>query len=295
MSSFLAVLAAFFLALQGSLMAGVYRKFDRLSIVCFRGLSLGLSMFPLLYFVPQTAFTLAKPSFPQLVGAALITACANTCSAESYKRLAVGFASALGFSSAAVFGVLIDIFYFKNSIRIDQLLLIAGIVVTLLVLSRSGKETVLVREGRMGVGISFSLIFGAFIAVAFAIVGELSIASHPFLVGYCWEFMIGLCAGGLAMFRRVVFRGEGVAKIQRETFLKILLFARPTAVGTGLYLTALTSGPLSIVMAVLSIAMIFSMLFGWILYQERFSFRQIQLMCLITAFVGMLHLRSSVP
>ena len=279
------ILSAFFLALQGALMAVHFRNIDELSTVAYRGLSLGISFAPLLLLVPEEAFgTFLSTQIPMLLFAGFIAAFANTCAGISLRKLTVALANTIGFSAAALMSLLIDVFVYERSFSLYQLGLIALLFVTLFFFSVGDGKRSLVREGGILVGVGYAAVFGFLIGIAGAMVGELSKGSHPFVIGYTWEVAIGTFALFYCFVRKAL-GGEGFSVIPLRTFGSILLYASPTAAGTGLYLYALTLGPLAIVSALQSTIMVFSLFFGALIFKERFGSRELILLLVITSLV----------
>ncbi|MCB0329160.1 MAG: DMT family transporter [Bdellovibrionales bacterium] len=289
---FLALLASFFLALQGALMAAHYRSMDELSAVAYRGLSLGITFLPLLFFVPRSAFALLPGQLPYLLLAAAIAGIANTFAAFSMRILVISLGNAIGFSTAAFVGAVIDAAVYGKFLSREEVVVIVLLLVALYFFSRGSGSVQLVREGRLITGVLCGVLFGVLIGIAFAIVGELSKASHPFLVGYCWELLIGVCSIVFALGRGVTHR-RGLESISLRRFWGIAWAAAPTALGTGLYMYALSTGPLALVSALLSTTMVFSMIFGLLFYKEKFGMREVVLLLIITVLLALLKICAS--
>ena len=115
----------------------------------------------------------------------------------------------------------------------------------------------------------------------------------PFLVGYSWELLIGLCVLTFGLGKGAL-TGKGIQAVSLKTFQSILVAAAPTALGTGFFMYALSIGPLGLVSALLSTSMVFTLIFGAYLYNERFGVRQVGLLIVITALIFGLKLVSPV-
>ena len=97
-----ALIATIAYAIQGTLMASYYRSMDQLSAVAYRGLSLGLSMLPLLLFVPSVDFGNVPSVAGSILIASVCAALGNLYIARAYCDLPVGIASGMAMSCAAL-------------------------------------------------------------------------------------------------------------------------------------------------------------------------------------------------
>jgi drug/metabolite transporter (DMT)-like permease len=290
----IALTATFAYALQGVLMAKVYRQSDRLSSVAYRGLSLLISMSPLLLLVPQSDFIEFSGLLPQLLLAASLAALANWANAIAFVRLPVGIASALSMAFTALFVALLGQVFLDEQLSPQQWLMGAVTLAMVLLLGASQRRGTPLTSSdyRPLSGILASAAYGSLMSYALILVAGMSRASHPFLVGYAWEASIGLMAMLFALARGRVSAKPGFQRISWSRFRQILVFASPTALGTGCYAYAMTLGPLAIAAAILSTMMVFSMLLGWWLLAERPRLRQWAMMSLVCMSVVALKLVS---
>ncbi len=286
----LALLASLGYALQGVLMASYYRGMDRLSAVTYRGLSLGLSMAPLLLFVPAEAWRAWPGMLPLILVAAVLAALGNWCNATAVSCLPIGIANALCMGSVSLTLASLGFLLLGESLSPPQLLWMGLIVAGVLLLGLSRSRPLVTGAGvanRLGRGLLFSGLFGLLLGSAFLLVARAARASHPFLVAYSWEFAIGLCAL-LMVWLRPRVGGAPLQALSGRQFARLLLCAAPTAMGTGLYALAMTLGPVAIAAAIVSSMMVFSTLLSYLLYRERPSRRQVVLMLWICgAVVGL--------
>ena len=127
MSFTLAILAMLGYSLQHTLMAKHYRNIDPLSAITYRGLSLGITMLPLLCFVAPSAFNELIAIAPSILFAAITCAIGNAYSAASIRCLPVGIACAICTGTLVICITAIDIFYFQE--RISNIILICVAVI----------------------------------------------------------------------------------------------------------------------------------------------------------------------
>ena len=280
----IAILSTIGYSVQSTLMASYYRRMDRLSAVAYRGLSLGITMMPLLLFVPRGQFGRVISFLPHLGAASFVAALANWCMANAYSFLPVGIASALTMSFTAVVVVLLGFIFLAESLTGVQLcfigLILAGVVV-LGVIRSSGP---LPREYSVRRGVINSIVFGLLIGVAFSLIGSVSRQLDPFLAGYSWELIIGVLAICAAVLRRAM-GGAPLQRLSARETLKISLYCAPTAAGTGLFALATTMGAVGIVSAIMSSIMVFNTLFAFLLYREKLTLGQWSVLAFICSMV----------
>jgi drug/metabolite transporter (DMT)-like permease len=284
----LCIFATLGYALQSTLMASVYRSLDRLSAVSYRGLSLALTMSPLLLFVPAGEFQLLPAILPLIFAASLAAALANWCAANAYSHLPVGIAAALSMTFATLCSVAIGYFFFAEALSEMQIFLIGLLSLSVLGLGATKSVGTLPAEYHVPRGIFNSLLFGIGISIGYSLVGAASRAVHPFLVGYLWESIIGVLAFCMTLFRTP----RGLCSIGVRGFLKVALYSAPTVLGTGCYAYAVSIGPIGIATAVLGSMMVFSTLMSRFLYDERLSYVQWGILLAVCALLAVLRLAS---
>ncbi|MCB0325171.1 MAG: DMT family transporter [Bdellovibrionales bacterium] len=273
-------------SLQSTLMTSFYRSIDRLSAVSYRGLSLGMTMAPLLLFVPGEQFS----AFPSVLGlvllASLAAALGNWAAASAFSYLPVGVASALSMSFATLFVVLLGAVLFDEHLSSPQLLLIAALLVGVIALGCSKTTGRRPEEFNLPRGFGSCLLFGVFLGTGYTIIGAASRQSHPFLVGYTWEFTIGLVALALSGWRRG-FRAP-LQWISFRRFGILALYSAPTVLGTGAYALAMTLGPIGIATAIIGTMMVSNTVLAMFLFGERPTRRQWAILLAVCLCVGML-------
>ena len=268
----LAICAMLGHALQTALMAGFYRRFDPLSTCAARGMSLGITMLPLLFLAPAGAlFQLTGHPF-LLLAAALVTAIGNWCAGESYRYMSVGVAAACQQGTMVLTATAIGVFFFSEAISISDA---AGILFILLgnivaVSANAGTTT----SKNVGIGALYCVLFGIFLGSGFSLLTKLSRDVDPLCAAYAWEFSTGLVCTAMVLVRNTLQKNTQ-AKIDFKAFRGILLSASPTAVGTGCYAVAVTLGPIALVTAILSTLVVAAAALSYFLHGERMSRRQI--------------------
>jgi drug/metabolite transporter (DMT)-like permease len=283
----LALAATIAYSVQNALMANCYRTMDRLSTVAYRGLAIGICMVPLLFFVPHEDFARLPLFLGSLLVGALLTAIANLFAARAYSFLPVGVATALLVCFGAIFTAIFGYATLGESLNAWQIFCMTLIFFGTLILGKSKSAGSVPVEYHPGKGLISSIFFGLFISGGFLMLGSLSREMHPFLVGYCWELLIGIIAANLALLRGVFF-SSGLEMISGTNFRKVLLFSSPTIVGTSCYALASALGPLGILTAILASSMVVNSFLGVFFFQEKLSKVQwAVLTCICLAVAGL--------
>jgi drug/metabolite transporter (DMT)-like permease len=281
--------AAFGYALQMTLLASFYRKMDTLAAVAYRGLSLGLTMLPLLWWVPAQDFTRLAAVLPQLGLIWLLTALGNWTIANAVCHLPVGVATALCNGFIAIMAAIVGFVLFQEILSVRQVVMIAAILLTVFGLGWSRSPAGAVISYNITAGLRNALLSGLFLGISFSLVGGLSRQIHPFLIGYAWE----LGTGGIAwlwMQSRAQMTARGASStISLGEFGRVMLAGSPTLVGTGLYALSMTMGPVAIATAVISTQMVFTTLLARLLYKERLTV--LQWLLLAAVCVGVMALK----
>lgn len=285
----IAILAASAYALQGTLMASIYRKMDPLSAISYRGLAIGCTSLPLLFFVPKEDF-LIVPNF--LLGIALcscVGAFGNWFFAHSYKRLPVGVATALVSSFRTITAIGLAVYFLGemlNSVQYAFIGLLLAFIAILSVSRNVASEAQFPRKEVM-LGITFTLFSGIAIGCSMSLIGHTARAVHPLLIVFLWELSIG-CFGFLLSFARSNVTDRKLDRINLATFRKIMLFSSPAVLGSFAFTYASKIGSIAIVSAVLSTATIFATAYALLFYREKLSWKQYAAIgCCCLAIVGL--------
>lgn len=285
----ISLLAAFAYALQGTLMASCYREMEQLSAVAYRGLSLIVSMSPILLLAPAEAYSAIPQFIPSILAASLLAALANLAAAHAYCHLPVGIASSLTMSFATLTTAVLGFFFLNDPVTGEQLLLIGLMLLAIGCLGRSNSTGPLPLKHDPLRGVGYSALFGVLIGSSYGFLTDASQGTHPFIAGFLWETVIG-CIAVLLAFGRRRLGGLGLAPVSPEKFRRILYYSAPTAVGTGCFAYASAGGSIVIASALLSTIMVFSTLLAMVIYREKLSTVQWSLVLIVCALVAGLHL-----
>ena len=285
---FIALFAAFCYALDATLMAKVYRSFDRLSAVAHRGFALTISMAPLLLCVSKAQFVAGAPYLHYMLLACLITAVGNVLVAHAVNFVPVGLASTLGMSVSTLTAAVFGSFVLEQRLSAHAMALGALLLAALVVLGTSGPA-----DGQQHwnyrKGVPLALLFGLLVGIGFSLVAWFANVSHPFWAGYLWEAGIGVSAFVFACGRKLC-GGAGFQWLRARGFGEVFLRCAPTVGGTGGYALAVTLGPLALVAATTSVDVVIVSLLAIPFYGEILSRRQWTLIVIIFMLVSGLKL-----
>jgi len=288
----IALIAAFGYALQFALLASFYRKMDTLSAVAYRGLSLGLSMLPLLWWVPLEQYARFLTAWPLLLPLFLFTAAGDWAIANTVRFLPVGVATALSNGLIAIVASVIGYLFFNELLQDLQMVMMGLVIVSVLLLGFLRSQGSLPREYHIGYGLLYAALAGLFLGCGFCIMAGLSRRYHPFLVGYFWELGTGVMALVVALLRWSV-KKTGLIPLSITESFHLLLASSPTLIGTGCYALSMSMGPMGLASAINSTQMVFTTLLSGLLYREKLTWLQWLSLLLICGLVMGLKLVSS--
>ena len=280
MTFLFALCSAFGYALQNALMTKMYRKLDGLSASCYRGLTLGISMSPLLLLTSPPAVSVPPAGmYAELLAAAILAGIANCIGALLFRLYPIGVANALCQGTFVAATTVLGIVFFSEQLSTMQYLCIMLITAgSVLLAFESGKGL------RLSTGILALVVYGFALGGGFAYVGSLSRRVDPFFVAWAWELSIGvvLAVIGWGRFR---LTGQAMAQISKADAGRILLYCSPTAIGTAGFALAPRDLPLGIVSAIGSTQLVFAAILAAIFSREMLSHRQLGLALLVLVAV----------
>ncbi|MBN2000244.1 DMT family transporter [candidate division KSB1 bacterium] len=280
-----ALTASLAYSLQNVLMAKHYRSMDTLSSVAYRGLTLGISMAPILVFVPRHQFGRIFLFIYPLLGATVLTALGNWAMAKAFRHLSVGIANTLMVSFITIVSAFFSYLFYHEVLSFFQIVLIAAVFITLFWLGASKSSKAMPAEFNVRKGIGYAFLFGLLLGGGITLIGMTSRTLHPFLVGYFWEFSVGITAAVMAFIRGKLFHGVSLVSVNWKQFWIILYCAAPTAIGTGFFALSMTMGPVAVAAAITSTTMVFTTLLAFYIYGEQLSLKQWLLLLLVCALV----------
>ncbi len=272
----LCLLSRFAYAFNDVLVGRLARQRSHVEVAALRGLSLGLTMAPLLLFVPAAAWGGLAARWPSYLLMIAVTAACNVLQNHAARFLPFGLRSAVMLSTISIASVLLGAVFFGERLSSTQALLCL-LLIGAAVLAALGEHAA--HEIRpnipKGAGLAFSA--GLFLSVASVLTKSLAIATHPMLVAWAWEFGAGaiLLAPLAWQWRRGI--PQGVLGRFRSTAVA----ASPTVVGSGASIAALSLGALGLWGAIAGTQVLFTAALGVLWHREVMGARR--WLCFLTA------------
>jgi drug/metabolite transporter (DMT)-like permease len=242
----------------------IARERGRTEVAALRGISLGLTMAPLLAFVSVGAWGALVERWDRLALLVVITAGSNLLQLHSARYLPFGLRAALSVSAVALGGMLLGATLLDEHFRASDLAW-GSLVVVSVVLASLGDHSN--PELRAHVPKGALLALGSALLMSFAawLLLGLSRATDPLLAAWAWEFGSGLVLVPVWLVRH----RRGLDAKLPALFLRVGLAALPTVVGSGASALALTRGPLGLWGALAGTQALFTALLGASQHREK--------------------------
>lgn len=271
-------------AFQNTLLVHHARRIDGLSLAFYRNVSFIVTLSPLLFWSSPGEISAVLSRWPTLLLAATTGGLSLWMMFGSLKYLGTSFSSALTISITTLSTVAFGWAVFDERPSVKMLGLIFLIVAGVLTFGLNYEHFPHL-DSKFLLGVSCALIGGFLNSFSKFTVSVLSRQVGPFASGYFWEISIGIACVVLAVLRQLLY-GQSVYKATPKECLTIALCASPTLIGTGLFCLAVKEGPVAIVGAIGSSALVVVSLLAWSLYGERVTPKQWIAILLILLGVG---------
>lgn len=258
------LLSRFAYSLNDVLVGRLARRYGRMEVAAWRGVSLGLTMSPLLFWVPGAAWGSLGDRWLELLLLVAITGAANLLQLEAARNLPFGLRAAFMIAGIAAGSLILGWVFLGerlSAFQISLALLMVGSSIAAALGSHASHEfKPNIRRGAWFAG-------GAAILMAFVglLVTRLARASSPLLVAWAWEF-----GAGAILVLPVLFRWrDSFATGFPGRFQQIAVASLPTVVGSGASVLALTLGAFGVWGAVAGTQVLFTAMLGVFLHKEK--------------------------
>ena len=268
----LAIISTTAYSLQSSLLVKQARSMDRLSLAVYRMLSLSIILLPMLLGVNTYDYQLLPQLLPHLLLSGICGGIYIWSQFYAVQFIPIGVANSLNQSVRTLCAFLLGYFLLEQTLVTVQALLIVVILLGTSIVA-SAKNPMLHLDNNLKRGVSVSLASGFLGSITFFILGFASKQANPYMIGYFWEFSILIGTLIILSIRRGS-GGKGLQRISTRHFGSIALASSPTLIGTICAALALQQGSLAIFMAIASLSVIFTTIFGRLFYQEKLRFNQ---------------------
>jgi len=240
------------------------RRHGRVEVAALRGVSLGLTMAPLLWFARRGAWSALLGHWVELAVLVSLTACSNVLQLHAARSLPFGLRAAVSVSTVALGGILLGFAVLGEHLGAGELVW-GALVVSSAALAALGDHSSEELRADVPKGTLLALGSSALMAVAALFLLRLSRATDPLLAAWCWEF-----GSGLVLVPLLFWRGRGrLAAGTGTRFLRTATASLPTVVGSGASALALTRGPLGLWGALAGTQVLFTALLGASLHREK--------------------------
>ncbi len=271
MSSFLALclLSRLAYAFNDIFVGRLARGHGKVEVAAMRGVSLGLTMAPLLMWVPAPAWGALAERWPVYLLMIAVTAAANVLQNQAARFLPFGLRSALMLSAASLASGVFGSVVFGERLSATQAGLCALLVASAVV---AGLGQHAAHEIRPDIprGAALGLSSGVFLGVAAMLTKRLTVETHPFLTAWAWEFG----AGAILVPALIVRWRRGVPPGVAPRFVQTAAASAPTVIGSGAAMAALSLGPLGVWGALGGSQILFTALIAVRWHRERMGLRR---------------------
>lgn len=245
------------------------RQFGRLEVAALRGLSLGLTMAPLLFWVPRAAWMSLGERWPQLLLTVGLTAAANLLQNQAARLLPFGLRAAFIFTGTSVGGLLLGWLVLRENLAALQVGL-AALLVASAIVAATGEHATHEIKPNIRLGAIVGIAAAALMSWIAYLVRELSNATHPLLTAWAWEFGSGVVLIVPLLWSLRRDRAEGLL----PRWWRILLASSPTVVGSGASMIAVTLGQLGLWAAMGGTQVLMTALLGALWHHETVGVRR---------------------
>jgi uncharacterized membrane protein len=245
------------------------RQFGRLEVAALRGVALGFTMAPLLFWVPGTAWRDLVARWPTLLLVFALTAIANLLQNHAARLLPFGLRTAFLISGGSSGALVVGWTVLGDQLAWQQVAL-ALMLITSAVIAAPGQHATHEIQPDIPRGALVALLAALLMTVIAVLVRDLARETHPFLTAWAWEFGSGLILMPVLLwhYQRKEIPGHAAR------WWRILVASSPTAIGSGASMYALTLGKLGLWAAMGGTQVLITALFGATWHREAMGMRR---------------------
>jgi drug/metabolite transporter (DMT)-like permease len=271
MSTFvtLCLLSRLAYAINDVLVGRLARQHSHVEVAALRGLSLGLTMAPLLFWVPAGAWEKLAAEWRSYLLLIVVTAVANVLQNRAARFLPFGLRAAILLSAVSVTSVGLGAAFFSERLSAPHLGLCVVLVGSSLVAALGTHATHEIQPD-VPKGSALALLAGVGLAVAGLLTKRLAVETHPLLTAWAWELGSGACLAAPLLWE---WRHGAPPDIVRR-FFRTATASAPTVVGSAASLLALGMGALGLWGALAGTQVLFTAVLGVLWHREAMGFRR---------------------
>ncbi len=278
-------ISTFSFGIHSALIIHFARRFDAPIVAAYRGLSLVVTMAPILFFAPLDAILAIREHIPILLLSAATGSLAFTISMSGSRYLPVGVASSIRQSVTAPVAIVIGILFLEEYLTFIQILLLAAVAICIITLTwlRSDHPHLDPSMAFRGILLSVAAGFGG--AVSWYFFSILARDLHPFVAAYFVEAGIGLCTVLYLLILRKTGHHTGSLRLPFRDARNIVLIALVTILATTSYAIGINHGPYPLASGLMMGTVLISTLAAWFLFKEHL--KKIQILLIVAAIILM--------
>lgn len=253
--------------LQANLMAKLYRKFDPVLMISFRGLGIAITGSPIFLLLDPSDFNLTTSAIFLLVAASATGTIGVSLVASALSHITIGASSAIGTGTRTTIVSILGVAVLGDHLSTIEFLCICIITGTVISFATARGISQITISDSPYRGFALSMAGSTFTGISFVLFTSLSRLIDPLFAAYLWESTIG--ALGLILY----LSSRTIRKSERELptvgdFGRAMVFGSPTLVATGAFAHAVTLGSLPIASAILSATTFVAALFAALIHRE---------------------------
>ncbi len=256
-------------ALNDVLVGRLARQHGHVEVAALRGLCLGVTMAPILAWVPAAAWVKLGAEWRSYLLLIIVTAVANVLQNRAARFLPFGLRAAILLSAVSVASLALGAVFFAERLSAPHLALCVVLVGSALVAALGAHATHEIQPD-VPKGSALALAAGVGLAVAAYLTKRLAIETHPLLTAWAWEFGAGACLAVplLWQWRR------GAPPDVAARFLRTAPASAPTVIGSAASLLALGVGALGLWGALAGTQVLFTAALGVLWHREAMGARR---------------------
>ncbi|HEV8550377.1 MAG TPA: EamA family transporter [Polyangiaceae bacterium] len=273
----LCLLSRLFYTLNDIFTGRLARQHDRLELAALRGVSLGITMAPVLFWVPRSAWASLLSEPARLGGIVFVTAIANVLQLQSARYMPFGLRASVILTGISLGSVLLGWFVLGERLSGAA----AGwcaLVVLSAALAALGDHATHEIEPRLWWGAALALAGASLMAVVALFMKGLTERTHTLLAAWAWEF-----GSGVVLLPVMLVRRTASGALPRH-FARVALASSPTAIGSSASMLALGSGRLGLWGALAGTQVLFTAVLGVLWHRELMGLRRWA--CFVAASLG---------
>jgi drug/metabolite transporter (DMT)-like permease len=256
-------------ALNDVFVGRLARLHSHVEVAALRGISLGLTMAPLLCWVPAEAWGALAARWPSYLLMIAVTAGGNVLQNYAARCLPFGLRAALLISALSVASVVLGAAFFAERLSPAQTALCVLLIGSTVVAALGSHAEHEIRPD-IPKGSALAVGAGVCLAIAAVLTKRLATETHPLLTAWAWE----LGAGAILIGPLLWEWRRGLAPGLAGRFVRTAVASAPTVIGSGASMIALGLGALGLWGALAGTQVLFIAVLGVWWHREAMGVRR---------------------